>query len=241
MMKRGILLCILLLWIISQFPVVRAISKTYTWNPHPAWSLWTFEIYVETEDSWQTDLSATVLIRVTLVDKQWSLDHVDIESTKVRLIAPTFSIEKQLEVKRVTLENIGDHHERRFDFVIPSEKLYRGANRSLSIIWLINIDMVDNVQWQHWVYVGSNSDDPLIVTLYRPFLSTSELDMVTIAVVAIVGVTVGATGYVIYKKTKGKEREVVTREVVMISCTYCGTTMPQTSKFCPHCGTIRKV
>ena len=241
MMKRGILLCILLLGIISQFPVVRAVSKTYTWNLHPALSLGAFEIYVETEDSWQTDLSATVLIRVTLVDKQWSFDHVDIESTKVKLIAPTFSMEEQFEVKRVTLENIGDHYERRFDFVIPSERLYRGANCSLSIIWSITIDMVDNVQWKHWVYAGSSSDDPLIVTVYRPFLSTSELDMVTIAVVAIAGVTVGATGYVLYKKTKGKERDVVTGEVVMIPCAYCGTLMPQTSNFCPHCGTIRKV
>lgn len=240
MMKRGILLCILLLGIISQFPIVRAISKTYTWNPPPG-DHETFEIYVETEDSWQTDLSATVLIRVTLVDKYWSFDHVDIESTKVKLVAPAFSMEEQFEVETVTLENIGDHYERRFDFVIPSKKLDRGANRSLSIIWSINIDIVDNVQLKHWVYTGSSSDDPLIVSLYRPFLSTSELDMVTIAVVAIAGVTVGVIGYVLYRKIKGRKREVVTREVVMIPCAYCGTLMPQTSNFCPHCGTIRKV
>jgi len=106
MIKRGILLCILLLGIISQFPIVRAVSKTYTWNPPPG-DHEAFEIYVETEDSWQTDLSATVLIRVTLVDKHWSFDHVDIESTKVELSTPAFSMEEQFEVETVTLENIG--------------------------------------------------------------------------------------------------------------------------------------
>jgi len=34
-------------------------------------------------------------------------------------------------------------------------------------------------------------------------------------------------------------KEVV-REVVLISCTYCGSLMPQTAIFCPHCGARRK-
>jgi len=37
-----------------------------------------------------------------------------------------------------------------------------------------------------------------------------------------------------------KEREVVTREVVMIPCAYCGNLMPQTSIFCPNCGAKRR-
>jgi len=36
-----------------------------------------------------------------------------------------------------------------------------------------------------------------------------------------------------------KEKEIV-REVVMISCAYCGSLMPQTSTFCPNCGARRK-
>lgn len=35
-------------------------------------------------------------------------------------------------------------------------------------------------------------------------------------------------------------REVITREVVMISCPYCNGLMPQTSVFCPNCGASRK-
>jgi hypothetical protein len=37
-----------------------------------------------------------------------------------------------------------------------------------------------------------------------------------------------------------KEKEVVTREVVLIPCAYCGGLMPQTSTFCPNCGARRK-
>jgi hypothetical protein len=240
MIKKGILLCILLLGIISQFPIIRAVSKTYTWNPPPG-DHEAFEIYVEAEDSWQTDLSTTVLIRVTLVDKHWSSDHVNIESTKVELRAPTFYMEERFEVERVTLENIEDHYERRIDFVIPSEKLNRGTNRSISIIWSININIVDNIQWKNQVYTWSNSDDPLIVIVFRPFLSTSELEMVTYAIIGIAGVTVGVTGYILYRIIKGRKREVVTREVATIPCAYCGTLMPETSNFCPHCGTVRKI
>ncbi len=35
------------------------------------------------------------------------------------------------------------------------------------------------------------------------------------------------------------QKEVVTREVVMIPCKYCGGLMPQTSTFCPGCGAKR--
>ena len=36
-----------------------------------------------------------------------------------------------------------------------------------------------------------------------------------------------------------KER-VIVKEVVMLLCQYCGSLMPQTSIFCPHCGARRK-
>jgi hypothetical protein len=36
------------------------------------------------------------------------------------------------------------------------------------------------------------------------------------------------------------EREVITREVVMIKCEYCGGLMLQTSTFCPNCGARRQ-
>jgi len=38
-----------------------------------------------------------------------------------------------------------------------------------------------------------------------------------------------------------REREVVTREVVMIPCAYCRGLMPQTSAFCPNCGARRRI
>lgn len=35
-----------------------------------------------------------------------------------------------------------------------------------------------------------------------------------------------------------KEKEIV-REIVMISCKYCGTLIPQTETVCPNCGARR--
>jgi hypothetical protein len=36
------------------------------------------------------------------------------------------------------------------------------------------------------------------------------------------------------------QKEVVTREVVMLPCSYCGGLMIQTSTFCPNCGAKRR-
>ena len=35
-------------------------------------------------------------------------------------------------------------------------------------------------------------------------------------------------------------KEIITKEVVMIPCEFCGALMPQTSTFCPSCGARRK-
>lgn len=37
-----------------------------------------------------------------------------------------------------------------------------------------------------------------------------------------------------------KEKEVVTKEIVLIKCEYCGSLMPQTATFCPNCGAKRR-
>ena len=36
------------------------------------------------------------------------------------------------------------------------------------------------------------------------------------------------------------QKEVITKEVVMLPCVYCSGLMPQTSVFCPNCGAQRK-
>jgi hypothetical protein len=36
------------------------------------------------------------------------------------------------------------------------------------------------------------------------------------------------------------QKEVITKEIVMLRCDYCGGLMPQTSLFCPNCGAQRK-
>ena len=42
------------------------------------------------------------------------------------------------------------------------------------------------------------------------------------------------------REEKSVTKEVITREMVMIPCQYCGGLMPQTSAFCPKCGAQRK-
>ena len=42
------------------------------------------------------------------------------------------------------------------------------------------------------------------------------------------------------KQTPFFQKEVITKEVVMIPCDYCRSLMPQTSTFCPSCGARRK-
>ena len=44
----------------------------------------------------------------------------------------------------------------------------------------------------------------------------------------------------IEQKVETKEKEIITKEVVMIPCQYCRGLMIQTSPFCPNCGAKRK-
>ena len=43
-----------------------------------------------------------------------------------------------------------------------------------------------------------------------------------------------------YTEAKTVKEKVIVKEVVMLPCKYCGSLMPQTSTFCPHCGARRK-
>lgn len=37
-----------------------------------------------------------------------------------------------------------------------------------------------------------------------------------------------------------REKEVITKEIVMVKCEYCGSLMPQTATFCPNCRARRR-
>ena len=206
-MKKNFFSLICIFFLISigcfgQIQIAKAntVSETYQWEPPPG-DHETFDVYVETEDSWQTDVSMTVLVKCTLVGKHWSFDHVDIKWTKVEISSLKFTMDSGNIAETASLEDIGDYYERRINLQVPSDKLSRGGNVSLSIIWSINIDIVDNVQWKHWVYTGSNSDTPLRVELFRPFLSTLET-----IIIAIVIVTIGTAGIVVLLRRRKKAR-----------------------------------
>jgi hypothetical protein len=43
-----------------------------------------------------------------------------------------------------------------------------------------------------------------------------------------------------YSQVPKVTKEVITKEIVMIECEYCGSLMPQTALFCPNCGARQK-
>jgi len=185
---------------LGQIQIAEAdtVSRTYHWKPPPG-DHETFEVYVETEDVWQTDVSMTVLVRCTLVEKHSAFDHVHIEWTNVRISSLKFTFDSENIEETASFANIGNSYERRINFQVPSSKLSRGENVFLSVFWSIKIDIVDNVQWKHWVYIGSNYDAPLKVEIFRPSLSTLETIIIAIVIAAI-----GTVGIVILLRRRKK-------------------------------------
>jgi len=201
-MKRSILLCLLLLLILSQIQFASAVSKTYVWNPPPGYNE-SFEVHLEAEDNWQTEITTIVLTRVTLLEVGAYFDSVVINWVKVELTTLKFSMDSGNVAINETMRNIGDHLEKRIDFWVPANKLNRGESANLTMIWSMNIDILDTAQHKHWVYTGSNSDDPMKVSLSRPFLSTQEWLIVGIVAFVIVG---GSIGFVVYRRVSHKRK-----------------------------------
>lgn len=201
MVKSSVFLWLLLLAFFSQAKTVNtgAVSKTYTWYPPPA-NQEAFNIYLETEQSWQTDASLEVLVKFTLIAKHSSIDRVDVRWTRIEITDRKTFLENSGKIEETaSLRNIGEYYERRISFQSPSIELARGQNISSSVIWNIQIDIVNNSE-RHQVYTGSNSLDPLMINVFRPFLSTTETIFLEIAGIAIViGIIIGA---LLYKKKK---------------------------------------
>ncbi len=71
---------------------------------------------------------------------------------------------------------------------------------------------------------------------------TPFVNLVTIGIV-LLGMALGLQEIRRYRAKKEAsivQKEVITKEVVMITCSHCGSLMPQTSLFCPNCGAKRK-
>lgn len=201
MVKSSVFLWLLLLAFFSQTKTVNtgAVSKTYTWYPPPG-NQEAFNIYLETEQSWQTDASLEVLVKFTLIAKHSSIDRVDVRWTRIEITDRQTFLENSGKIEETaSLRNIGEYYERRISFQSPSIELARGQNISASVIWNIQIDIVGNSERDR-VYTGSNSLDPLMINVFRPFLSTTETIFLEIVGIAIgIGIIIGA---LLYKKKK---------------------------------------
>lgn len=201
MVKSSIFLWLILLAFFNQAQTVNAgaVSKTYTWSPPPN-NQEAFSIYLETQKSWQMDASLEVLVKFTLTANHSSLNQVDIKWTRIEITdRKSFLIDSGKIEETASLRNIGEYYRRRISFEPPSIKLARGKNISASVIWNIQIDIVDNSE-RHRVYTGSNSLDPLTINIFRPFLSTTETIFLTIISIELaIGIIIGA---LLYKKKK---------------------------------------
>ncbi|MBN1245060.1 zinc ribbon domain-containing protein [Candidatus Bathyarchaeota archaeon] len=87
-----------------------------------------------------------------------------------------------------------------------------------------------------------------IIPPFSPILNWSILALVMGIVLILVGIIMKTkektlpvqTTFSSQNNAVTKEKETIVKEVVMLPCQYCGSLMPQTSLFCPHCGARRK-
>jgi len=200
--RLTVLLLFLLIGASSIAPNARAASKIYTWYPPPG-DHEGFAVYLGVEDSWQTDVPTTVDVKVTLIAKHWSFDHVDIKWTKVEISTPEFTMDSGNLPESASFRNTGEYYERKTVFQVPPDRLNRGENASLSVVWSINVDIVDNVEWKHTVYTGSNTDEPMKVEIYRPILSTIEWMLIAIAITSTV---IGSIAVILHRRRKAPQQ-----------------------------------
>jgi uncharacterized membrane-anchored protein len=197
--RISLFLFILLLFAsLNSVPSANAASKIQKWYSPGGES--GFGVYAGVDDSWPTETTKIVHLKVTLIEKNSTFDHVDIKWTKVAISTPASAMSSGNIPETASFRNTGEYYERKVEFWVPPDTLDRGENASLSIMWTISVDIVDNVEWEHSVYTGSNSDNPMIIELYRPTLSTTELTIIGIAIMTAVASSIGY--YVLKRRSR---------------------------------------
>lgn len=180
----------------SHIQIVRGLHKTYEWNEYG-----TYQVSLITSDSWQVDTTVNITFRLTLKSKGAFLDHTETTRVEMGLYKVLYDrtllfIDSKEQWETKTLRNTGDYWEKNFSFYIPAEKVDRGQTLNVSIIFWVDYGEIDNVQWLNIGYLEDNSDNPMYVSLFRPFLSTLEL-IIIIAVVAVIVIS-GIIGLILH-------------------------------------------
>ena len=121
-------------------------------------------------------------------------------SVKVNLSSENFVLDSVNQLPTNNLTVLSDYWEKKFAFDLPSEKLARGRNFTLSIVALIN--MTSYTTYSHYEKVWDSYRDPLTVVLSMPFITPLESQLLVLLIVATVAVIVGIVGFVVWRKRK---------------------------------------
>jgi hypothetical protein len=250
MRKKSVLLVILFLPILfNLISSVNASSKTYDWkiaNTH-----YTVNVIVENP---QFDSIFNVVIQLTLVSKDLALDHTETKWMQVLLSSSEKPLQQDSGQQNTTatLTNIGDSLQKTFSFQVSSSQfgISRGQGFAISVVYRINLDELDNVQDKYWNHIGDNVNDPMIVYLSMPLLSTLETIIVLIIVVIII-IIVARFIYLEKKKRRMEMEERLRKEAEerrkakMIGdnfeCPFCHTLYDKKLEKCPTCGAAKKI
>lgn len=180
----------------NQIQISEAFQETYSWAP--------CRIEIISSDDWQPATGYEVTVRVTLVSSssyKWKTNSV-----KVILSSESFVLDSVNQLPTNNLTVLSDYWEKNFAFDLPSEKLARGQNFTLSIVALLN--MTSYTTYSHYEKVWDNYHDPLTVVLRMPPLTPLENALLIGAVIATVTVVAGIVGFVVWRKRKkGKSQQ----------------------------------
>jgi ribosomal protein L40E len=101
--------------------------------------------------------------------------------------------------------------------------IYRPAWYQLKVAGLTGEEL------SHWRTANAKEDAKTFARFIQDQISIREIPPTTTQTTTPVATPVAT-----------KEKEVIIKEVVMVTCDYCGALLPQTATFCPNCGAKRK-
>jgi len=245
-------LWMLLLLVITAtqiFPVF-AVSKTYDLNVNGN-THYSVSVIIENP---QLDSSFDVTVRLTLTSKDPSLDHTLTRWMQVILdsVDRPLHIESEQQNHTQILNTVGDSWQETFTFQISSSQygIGKGQGIGISVIYKINIDEIDIPRQLTWNHQGDSTNNPLIITLSIPLLSTTELIIVLVFALIVI-VIVSWCIYAIMKRLRirkeerlRKEAETRRRENLLadnFECPFCHTLYDKRLEKCPHCGAPKKI
>jgi len=250
MQNKSVLLVTLLSTVLfNSISSVNADSKTYDWkvsNTH-----YTVNVIVENP---QFDSPFNVVIQLTLTSKDSALDHTETKWIQVLLSSSDKPLQQDSGQQNATttLTNIGDSLQKIFSFQISSSQLGmgRGQGFAVSVVYRINLDELDTVQDKYWNHIGDNVNDPMIISLSIPLLSTLETIIVLIIVVIAIMI-VARFIYLEMKKRRMQKEERLRKEAEErrrakivgdnFECPFCHSLYDKKLDRCPTCGAVKKV